>query len=503
MATDEELAALSPANPDDLANIRIREIGYNGLSVISGQILEECDPNLKWPRCIYTYKKMLHDSTIATAVNMFNAALADVPWYVEAPEGYEADLAAETRYLETLRHDMEHSWLAFIKQALSYVWYGFAPFEIVGGYRLKDQGSKYNDGYFRIKKLALRSQDTITGWEYKNKGRDLAGMWQLVNKPQSKANNRVYKPQEPINTDNNKTETLIPIGKLLIFRNNPLKDSPIGTSPFNAIYKSFKFKTAYEENQAHSVAQDVHGLKILYIPPQYLKADATPEDQQVFAAYQNIMRNIHVGQESGIILPMSRDDVRGDKNFEFEIVNSTGQKSHDVLKIIEAYKNEILTALYADFLILGQSGGGSFALSESKMSVVQIVIRSILSEIQDVLNHKLVPLLFKANNWEREVLPQFKFGEVTETTVAEFAKAWQQMSATKGIAKTVKNINYAAKKLGLPDMLPEDMSKEDLFELLDGGDSKVAAGMKESLPSGTGKADGSSGDGTAGNSQNN
>lgn len=234
-----------------------------------------------------------------------------------------------------------------------------------------------------------------------------------------------------------------------------------------------------------------------------MKPDATAEDQAVFAAYQNIMRNIHVGQESGVILPMARDDVKGEKQFEFEIVNSTGQKSHDVLKIIDAYKSEILTALYADFLILGQSGGGSFALSESKMSVVQIVIRSILSEIQDVLNHKFVPLVFKANNWEPEVLPQFKFGEVTETTVAEFAKAWQQMSATKGIAKTVKNINYAAKKLGLPDMLPEDTPQKELFTLLDGGGSGVGEGLETGLGSGTGKADGGSGDGTASNSQNN
>lgn len=501
MAKDEDLTPLGSADPNDLANIRIREYGYNGLSVLSGQVLEECDPKLKYPRCMYTYKRMLHDSTIATAVNMFNAALADVPWYAQAPEGYEDALSAETRYLNTLMHDMEHSWLAFIKQALSYVWYGFAPHEIVGGYRLKEDGSKYNDGYFRIRKLALRSQDTVSGWEYKNKGRDLAGMWQIVNKPQSKANTRTYKRPESINSDGLKTEQLIPIGKLLIFRNNPLKDSPIGTSPFNAIFKSWQYKTAYEESMAHGVAADVQGLKILYLPPQYLKADASVEDAAVYDAYKNIMRNAHVGLESGIILPMVRDDAKGEKLFEFDIVNSTGQKSYDVLEIIENYKNEILTALYADFLILGQSGGGSFALSESKMSVVQIVIRSILSEIRDVLNHKLVPLLFDANGWDKEIMPSFEYGEVTEVTVAEFAKAWQQMSATKGIAKTPKNINYGAKKLGLPDMMKEDMSKEDLFELLDGGDSGVSQGLEEGLGSGTGKSTGG-GDKSAGNSSN-
>lgn len=501
MAKDQELAPIGKADPDDLAGLRVRELGYNSLSVISGQVIEECDPNLKWPRCMFTYKKMLHDSTVSTAVNIFNDALADVPWYIGIPEGYESELKDKARYLETLRHDMEHSWLAFMKQALSYVWYGFAPFEIVAGKRLQEDGSKFNDGYLRIRKLALRAQDSVSGWEYKNKGRDLAGMWQLVNKPQSKGTFRPFKTPQSIRTDGIKTEQLIPIGKMLLFRNNPLKDSPIGTSPFNSIYKSFSYKRAYEENLAHGVVSDIHGLKVLYLPPQYMKSDATPEDAEIYEVYKNIMRNIHIGQESGLILPMYRDDVKGEKQFEFEIVNSTGQKAFDVPAIIEMYKKEILTALYADFLILGQSGGGSFALSESKMSVVQIVIRSKLEEIRDVLNHKLVPLIFKENGWDLEVVPTFEFGDVTELTVAEFAKAWQQISATKGIAKTPKNINYAAKKLGLPDMMPEDMAKEDLFELIDGGESGASEGLESGLGSGTGTAT-KGGDKTAGNSSN-
>ena len=498
--TDSELTPLGTADPNNIPPISVKEVGWNGLSVLSGQVLEETDPNLKWPRCMFTYKKMLHDGTIAPAIDIFNTAIADVPWYVKAPKGYEKELAPKVAYLSSVMKDMDHSFLSFIKQATSYIHYGFAPFEIVLKYRLKSEGSRYNDGYKGIRKLALRSQDTVTGWEYRNKGRDLAGMWQLVNKPQSKANSRRW--QDAANLDRNATETLLPISKLLLFRNNPLKDSPIGVSPLNSIYTAWRYKVAYEESQAHGVNADVHGIKTLYLPPQYLKPDATADDKEVFAAYQKIMRNLHVGQESGIILPMVRDDIKGDKLFEFEIINSTGQKSYDVSKIIQDYKTEILTALYADFLILGQSGGGSFALSESKMSVVQIVIRSKLEEIRDVLNHKLVPLLFKENGWDLEVLPTFEFGQVSEVSLDEFSKAWQRISATMGIAKTVKNINYAAEKMGLPDMLSEDISEEELFNLLDGGKSKVGAGMQTGLSSGTGDASGSSGDSSNSNSEN-
>jgi phage gp29-like protein len=234
-----------------------------------------------------------------------------------------------------------------------------------------------------------------------------------------------------------------------------------------------------------------------------MSPEASTEDAAVYELYKKIMRNIHVGQESGLILPMFRDDVKGEKQFEFEIVNSTGQKSYDVEAIIKRLNKEILTTLYADFLIMGQDGGGSFALSESKLSVVQIIIRSKLAEIRDVLNHHLVPMLFKANGWKTEVYPTFEFDEVSKPSLAEFAKAWQQISATMGIAKTAKNINYVAERMGLPDMVPEDISKDALFELLSGGESRVGDGMKSGLGSGTGNATGSSGDGTAGNSQNN
>lgn len=41
-----------------------------------------------------------------------------------------------------------------------------------------------------------------------------------------------------------------------------------------------------------AVAQDANGFKVLYLPPQYLKADATEQDSCIFSEYQKIMANI-------------------------------------------------------------------------------------------------------------------------------------------------------------------------------------------------------------------
>lgn len=499
MAIDEELAQLDKTPEDDLPPLRLTEAGYNGITVLGGQVFEECRWELRWPYCTRTYKNMLTDGTIAPAIDQVSMMISRVPWHVAAPKGYEEELSAEIAYVESVMKDMQHSWLEFIKQATSFVGFGFAPFEIVPRYRLKSKGSKYNDGFIGIKKLALRSQDTIVGWKFKNKGRDLSHIVQRVNIPQNKEG--IYYDYG-LTQDNGKTDVSIPMGRILLFRNNPVKDSPIGTSPLNSVWESWKYKKAYESSEAQGCAADLHGFKVLYIPPQYMSPTASAEDAAVYEHYKKIMRNVHIGKESGLILPQLIDSDSGEGYFKFEVVSVTGQKSFDVNQIIERYKREILTALYADFLVSGQNGGGSYALAESKLSLAQMVIESKLEEIRDVLNHYLIPRLFEWNGWETEVYPTFEYGEVADTTLAEFAKALQQASATGNVLKTPENINAIQEKLKLPARVKEDISQDELYKLLSDPSSKSGAGMSEGLSNGQGSSSGGSGDSSASNANN-
>lgn len=496
MAVIEDLAPLSAG--DDIPAMRMTESGYNGLMVLGGQVFEECSYELRWPWCVKTYKKMLKDGTIAPAVDYVQTMIARVGWDVVAPEGYEDELKSQVAFVKSVKDDMQHSWLSFIKQATSFVPYGFAPFEIVRRYRLPEKGSRHSDGLVGIRKLVLRSQDTIAGWRWTNKGRDLSHITQRVNIPQNKDNNI---QTSNIYSDNGKSYIDIPVERILLFRNNPLKDSPIGQSPLNSIWESWKYKKALEESEAQGIASDLHGFKVLGIPPQYMKPDASDEDKEVYEYYKKMMRNIHIGKESGMILPRVLDD-NGESYFNFEVVSVTGKKAFDINQVIARYQKEILTALYADFLVLGQEGGGSFALSESKMSIVKMVIESKLEEIRDVLNHYLIPRLFKWNGWSSEVYPTFEYGEVSEISVAEFAKALQQAAATGNVLKTPANINAIQKKLGLPARVDKTMGQNELFDLLSPETTRSGDGMSTGLGNGTGKSTGKSGDSSASNTNN-
>lgn len=237
---------------NEIPPLALGEKGFIGLKVLGGQILEECQHELMWPQCIDTYKKMAKDGTIAPALELVEMMISRVPWHVTIPEGYEEELAEKAEFLRQNMKDMEHSWNDFIQQALSFHRYGFCVNEKVYRYRRKDKGSKYNDGLIGIKKLPIRSQDTITDWVFKNKGRDLAGLHQ-----------EVYVPTNSLRGQNatslyvkdayTRQEKYIPRKKFLLFRNNPLKDSPIGMSCLNGAWQAWKYKQSYQEAEALAV----------------------------------------------------------------------------------------------------------------------------------------------------------------------------------------------------------------------------------------------------------
>lgn len=274
MAETEPLALES--GEETPIRLKLGETGYNALRVVGGNVLSECQWELQFPYAINTFKKMAKDGTIAPALNLVEMMIARVPWTVKIPEGYEEELKDKARFLEQNMNDMEESWNSFIKQVVSFNRFGFAVHEKVYRKRYKSNGSKYNDGLIGLKKLPIRSQDSIVGWEWENDGRDLSGVWQAVVKPVG-LEQSTYFGIDSVYGDKVK----IPRKKFLLFRNGTAKDTPLGESPLVGCWESWKFKKAFEETEAVGVSQDMQGFKVLYIPPRYMAPDASIEDKAV------------------------------------------------------------------------------------------------------------------------------------------------------------------------------------------------------------------------------
>ena len=180
----------------------------------------------------------------------------------------------------------------------------------------------------------------------------------------------------------------------------------------------------------------------------------------------------------------------------------TGTKSNDVSAVIGRYQREIITSLMASQLILGQDGGGSFSLAESLQGISDMAIEAKLIEIQEQLNHDLIPQLFSLNGWDVSVTPMFQFGDLKTPDLVVLSKFIQRVGAAGMLSQDDSTINWIAEQANMPTPFDDvTIPLEDVREQLTGFTSNAGEGMVEGLGSGTGDATGG-GDTSATNSEN-
>ena len=444
-------------------------VSYNALSTLGGMIAEECNRDLVFPYCVYTYKKMFKDATIAPALSIMEMSISKVPWTVKIPKGKKEELKDKAEFLEQVMNDMDSTWSEFIRKASTINKFGFAPIEKVYRKRLRKEGSKYNDGKYGIKDLHLIAQDSVLGWEWSDDGRDLIGLRQAVVIPKGK-NGDISKQSSG--------EVFIPRNKFLLFNTGADKDNPQGLSPLNAVYMAWRFKTELEKAEAKGVANDLRGLKVISIPPEYLAEDATEDQKATRKYFEEALKGISRGEQEGVIMPLAYNES-SQKMFDFELKSVIGSNAHDTNAIIERYKKEILTGIMIPHLVLGQDGGGSFALSDNIKEVANTVIQARLREIRDQLNHDLIPQLFRINGWDTEVTPYFDFEEDESSDWDEFSKAVQRIAAVGGIVLDAPTVNSIAKKLSLPIPFDdEDISLEEVEKYTTAKTTRSGDGME-------------------------
>jgi hypothetical protein len=84
----------------------------------------------------------------------------------------------------------------------------------------------------------------------------------------------------------------------------------------------------------------------------------------------------------------------------------------------------------ADFLLLGQTGVGSFALSSDKTKLFAVAIGAYLDGIEEIFNRQAVPQLFRLNTFpDIDRLPKLVHGDIESADLVALADFIQKMSA--------------------------------------------------------------------------
>jgi hypothetical protein len=394
------------------------EIGVSGLKVFSGYVNEEYIQELRGVQAIRIYKEMSEGDAIVNAVlTAIILILRAVDWRVE-PANDTPEAEKEAEFARSLLDDMSHSWEDTISEIMSMLTFGWSYHEIILKRRVgPDQTdastrSKFTDGRIGIRKLPIRSQDSLMRWEMQSDG-GIDGLWQMP--PQG----------GPL--------LFIPIVRGLLFRTTSKKNNPEGVSILRAAYRSWYKKKNIEDMEAIGIERELAGLPVVSIPAKYLLANASAEDKAVRALYEKIARDVKFNQQGGIVLPSDRypnpdGTISAAPLVDVRLLSTGGRRAIDTDPIIARYNRNIAMSALADFITLGDQKG-SYALSKNKSELFLRACETYLNQIAAVLNRFLLPRIWAYNGLPYNLMPEMKPGRVAPVDLSELGTYIQQLAA--------------------------------------------------------------------------
>ena len=379
------------------------EIGYSGANTRFGQIrADEFQNELKGKQGIRKYREMRdNDATIGAVMYATEQILRDVPRIVEPSDKKNEKAVEMAKWLETVFDDMEHSLDDHISEALSSLTFGFAVFEPVykirGGPKFVDpkRKSKHSDGHYGIRKLASRAQWTIDSFKVDEKTGEILG----VNQERSAL-----------------TSNFIPKNKLVHYRTTTTNNDPSGRSILRNAFKSYVYLNTMQVTEGIAVERELNGIPIIRIPSDYLADDATEDQIAIRKMAERIGRDLKFNEQGSIVLPSDvwvvEDKATTHRLVDVELIASNGNRNIAIDPIIRRYQHDIARSVMAEFLMLGSSTTGSYALSKSKTDIFLRSVESYINTIYDVLNEQVVKPLWEINGFDVELMPTLKAGDV-------------------------------------------------------------------------------------------
>jgi hypothetical protein len=436
-------------------------LGVAGDNVTNGQIrADEFLPELRGKKAVRKYREMRdNDSTIGAVMYATEQVLRDVKLHVKPANDTDA-AKAEAEFVKSVLDDMDHTLDDHISEALSFLSYGFAYFEVV--YKRREgmqttnpkKRSKFDDGRIGVRKIAIRAPWTVNKFDVDRVSGDVLGLFQ--------------------DTGHFNGSHYIPVNKSLYYRTTNLNGDPSGRSVLRNAYTSYEYLNNLQSIEAIAVERELAGIPVARIPAEYLSNDASSAQAGFVNNLRQILRDVKFNEQGYIILP---SDTYPDKDgaptnvrlVDVELMASNGKRNIDIDPIVKRYQHDIARSVLSEFLLLG-SQGGSYALSKSKTDLFLRALESYIQSIVDVLNKQLVERLWQLNGLPFDLMPRIEAGDVAPHDLRE-------------IAAFLRNLNGANIDVSThPEVIQDLMDIAELNYDPDVGTTNVGQATQETQP---------------------
>lgn len=420
--------------------VNFKQLGTTGLKRYGPYVYEEFLPELRWPRAGKVYQEMAdNDPVIGAILYLAEMLIRGTSWGVSPASTSKVDVEA-AEFLKSCMDDMEMSWPDTISEILSMLTYGFSFHEIL--YKVRRgptersarYRSKYSDGRIGWRNLPVRSQNSLNGWIF-NKDNEVVAFEQLA---------------EP-----DYQRVVIPFSKGLLFRTRVTRDNPEGKSLLRNAYRPWFFKKHFEEIEGIGIERDLAGFPVLQSPEGLdLWNEDDPNMVALRSRAEELVANVRRDSEEGILLPYGWD---------LKLLTSGSSRQLDIGGTIERYDNRIAITMLSDIILLGNKSG-SFALADTKQSMLASSLQSQLLNIADVFNTRAVPRLFQANSFVGlTALPKIVPGQIQTPSLKEVALVLRAMGLK--INDDMELQNYLRRIMNMPEL--SEQQHKDIYSLSD------------------------------------
>ena len=413
-----------------MERVNFKQLGISGLRHQGPYVYEEFLPELRWPNAGRIYQEMAdNDPVIGSILYLAEMLIRGTTWSVEPASQSKEDIEA-AEFLRSCMGDMDTSWANTICEILSMLTYGFSFHEEV--YKIRrgpdehnsKYKSKYSDGRIGWRRLPVRAQVSLHEWEFNEEG-DVTAFIQCA------------EPDYKIRR--------IPMSKGLLFRTRISRDNPEGKSLLRNAYRPWFFKKHFEEVEGIGIERDLAGFPVLQAPDNVdLWNDDDPKMVQLRSNAEALVSSIRRDSEEGVLLPYGWD---------LKLLSSGSSRQINIGETIDRYDNRIAITMLSDIILIGNNKAGSFALADTKQSMLAAALQAQLQNIADVFNSKAVPDLFSYNTFNVTDLPKIVPGQIQTPSLKEFALMLRAMGLN--IAGDMELINYLRHILGMPELNEE------------------------------------------------
>lgn len=426
-------------------------IGDSGLKIYGGYLNEEFLRDLQGDKAKRIYREMeSNDPVVRAVLYAINTLIGGVEWSWKAADESEEAEQAKT-FMEEVFKDMDTPLSDVIAEACTMFTYGFACLEQTYKLRLGQEtahralNSKFADGKYGIRSIALRAQNTIQRWKVNPETGEVEGFYQWTT---------------------HKGVVEIPIEKCAHFRTTSVKNNPEGSSLLRGMYRSWLFKVKMEEIEGIGIERETAGIPLFEIPNEFFDPNADPQVRAVRASYERAASQLRTDQLQGMVLPSDPwfdNDGKpiAARKFNLRLLTSGGTRAIDVGAVIDRKGREIAMSVLMDFLFLGQGSVGSWSLSSDKTDLAAQATGTFLKRIKDVINTQIVERLWTLNAFDVKLMPTLEHGDLEKQDLAEFAAAVTAMvGAGAQIFVTQDDQNHARKLLGMPPAPEEGLGDQ-------------------------------------------